>query len=274
MKKGVNAWIYPSGFTVDDVLEASKKIGYDGVELNFDKEMLKLDRKDRELIAEKADSLNIELPSICTGLFWEFNLASPEERIREKAVEVLKAMCGFASDVGARVVLAVPAVAVPELSYQETWQLSTKSILEAAPVAEDCDVTIGVENVWNKFLYSPLEFRSFIEEINHPRVKAYFDAGNIQFLGFPQQWVRHLGDLIVSVHVKGFHTPAPFKPEFVPLLQGSVQWREVVDALREVGYDGFLIVEVPPYPAHPTKSAADSKASLDIILGDKQYGIE
>ena len=263
MKRGVNAWIYPSDFAVDRILEVSSEIGYDGVELNLDDGALRFTRKQRKDIAEKAESLGLELPSLCSGLFWKLNLASPDRDIRNKGIDVLKKGCEFASDLGASVLLVVPAVAVPEITYQETWQLSKRSILEAVSTAKDCGVLLGVENVWNRFLCSPLEFRSFIEEIDHPNVKAYFDVGNIYLLGFPQQWVRHLSDLIACVHVKDFRISTR---EFKPLLQGDVPWPEVVKALKEIGYDGFLNVEVSPYPSHPTKSAVDSKASLDIIL--------
>jgi len=263
MKKGANAWIYPASFTVDDVLKASREIGYDGVELNLNEEMLKISSKERRSIAEKAQSISLELPSLCSGLFWKYNLASPDETIREKGTEILKIGCEFAADIGAGVVLVVPAVSVPEMPYQKTWELSKESVLEAVSTAADCGVDLGIENVWNRFLYSPLEFRSFIEEINHPNVKAYFDVGNVWFLGFPQEWIRHLKGLIACIHVKGFNRPTF---QFTPLLQGDIPWADVMKALREVGYDGFLNVEVPPYPGHPLKSAIDNKSSLDIIL--------
>jgi len=263
MKKGVNAWIYPSRFTVDEILEASAEIGFEGVELNLDEKILNLPKKKRKSIAEKAISLGLELPSLCTGLFWKFNLASPDENTRNMGVEILKKGCEFASDIGSKVLLVVPAVAVPEVSYQEMWSLSKESILKAVSTAEDYGVILGIENVWNRFLYSPLEFRKFIEEINHPYVKAYFDVGNIHFLGFPQQWIRHLSDLIVCIHVKGFLRSAM---QFRPLLEGDVPWPEVMKALREVGYNGFINVEVSPYPGHPLKAAMDSKAALDLIF--------
>jgi len=263
MKRGANAWIYPSSFTTDEVLKASREIGYDGVELNLDEGMLKLSRKERASLAETAESLGLELPSLCSGLFWRYNLASPDETVRRKGIEILKAGCEFAADIRAKVLLVVPAVAVPEMSYQKTWELSKKSILEAVSSAKDYGVDLGVENVWNRFLYSSVEFRRYIEEVNHPNVKAYFDVGNIWFLGFPQEWIRHLAELIVCVHVKDFHRQTL---QFKPLLQGDVPWPEVMKALREVGYDGFLNVEVSPYPSHPSKSAADNKTSLDIIL--------
>ena len=263
MKKGVNAWIYPSGFSVDKILEASAKIGFEGVELNLTEESLKFSKKKKKAIMEKAASLGLELPSLCTGLFWKFNLASPDENIREKGIEIIRKGCEFASEIGSKVFLVVPAVAIPEVSYQEMWNLSKESILKAAPTAEDYGIILGIENVWNRFLYSPLEFREFIEEINHPHVKAYFDVGNIHFLGFPQQWIRHLSDLIVCVHVKDFLRP---ERQFKPLLEGDIPWPEVMKALREVGYNNFINVEVPPYPGHPLKAAIDSKSALDLIL--------
>ncbi|RLI34948.1 sugar phosphate isomerase/epimerase, partial [Candidatus Bathyarchaeota archaeon] len=237
-----------------------------GVELNLDEELLKLNREGRRDIASKAESLGLELPSLCTGLFWKYNLASPDESVRRRGIEILKTACQFASDIGAKVVLVVPAVAVPDLSYQETWELSRRSITEAIPAAEEHDVYLGIENVWNKFLYSPLEFRRFIEEFNHPNVRAYFDVGNTQFLGFPHQWIRHLSNLIVSVHVKDFRAIGWSSIRFGPLLTGDVQWPLVMKALREVGYDGYLTVEVSPYPGDPVKSAIDNKTALDIIF--------
>jgi hexulose-6-phosphate isomerase len=263
LKKGANAWIYPADFSIERTLKVSSEIGYDGVELNLDEKMLELSKRERKTVAERADSLGLKLPSLCSPLFWKYNLADPDKNVRKRGIEVVKEGCEFASDIGASVFLVVPAVAVQGMPYEETWKIAKKSISEAAPIAEDCGVLIGIENVWNRFLYSPLEFRRFIEEINHPNVKAYFDVGNIHFLSFPQQWIRHLSDLIVCIHVKDFQRSTL---QFEPLLQGDVPWTEVMKALRDIGYDGFLNVEVSPYPAHPTKSAMDNKTALDIIL--------
>jgi len=263
MKKGVNAWIYPSNFKVEEILRFSSEIGYDGVELNLDEKTLKMSKSLRKEIAEKAKSFNLELPSLCTGLFWKYNLASPDEHLRRRGIELIKQGCEFASDIGASIFLVVPAVASPELSYQKIWELSKRSIIEAAKSAEDHGIIIGIENVWNRFLYSPLEFKRFIEEINHPNVKVYFDVGNVFILGFPEQWIKYLADLIVCIHVKDFSTS---RMQFKPLFEGDIQWRNVIEALRNIGYNGFLNVEIGPYPGHPLKAAMDSKIALDIML--------
>ncbi|MBS7634336.1 sugar phosphate isomerase/epimerase [Candidatus Bathyarchaeota archaeon] len=263
MKRGVNAWIYPSSFKFENVLQISRNIGFDGVELNLDEEMLKIDKRGRGEIADLAKSLGLELPSLCTGLFWKYNLASPDANIRRKGIELIKQGCGFAADINASIFLVVPGVATPEISYQDVWKLSKESILEAAKMAEEYGVIIGVENVWNRFLYSPLEFRSFIEEIGHPNVKVYFDVGNAFFLGHPEHWIKHLADQIVCVHIKDFQMSTM---QFKPLFQGDISWSRVMKALSEVGYRGFLNVELGPYLGHPLKAAMDSKTALDIML--------
>ncbi|MCD6470380.1 sugar phosphate isomerase/epimerase [Candidatus Bathyarchaeota archaeon] len=263
MKKGVNAWIYPSKFKIEDILRFSSEIGYDGVELNLDERMLKMSKGEIGEIAEIAKSFNLELPSLCTSLFWKYNLASPDEHVRKRGVKLIKQGCEIASNIGASVFLVVPAVAVPEVSYHDTWEISKRSIIEAVKSAEDYGIIIGIENVWNKFLYSPIEFKRFIEEIDHPNVKVYFDVGNAFFLGFPEQWIKYLADLIVCVHVKDFQMS---KMQFKPLFEGDIQWKNIMRALREIGYKGFLNVEIGPYPGHPLKAAMDSKAALDIML--------
>lgn len=263
MKRGVNAWIYPPNFKISDILQNSKSIGYDGVELNLDEEMLKMSRSERAMVKEAAESLSLELPSLSTALFWKYNLASPDPHVRRKGVEIIRLGCEFASDIGASVFLVVPAVATADVSYLDMWELSKRSIIEAAKVAEDYGVYIGIENVWNKFLYSPLEFRKFIEEINLPNVRVYFDVGNAFFLGFPEQWIKYLADLIVCVHVKDFQTSTM---QFKPLFEGNIPWQNIIRTLREIGYEGFLNVEINPYPGHPLKAAIDSKLALDIML--------
>ena len=266
MKKGVNAWIYPSDFKPERVLEASAQIGFEGVELNLDENILKMPKAERKAIAQKAASLNLKLPSLCSGLFWKYNLASPDAKTRAKGTEIIKESCEFAADVGAKVLLVVPAVATAEVTYQQMWEWSRQSIEKAVPAAATYDVTLGIENVWNRFLYSPLDFVRFVKEFDSPCVRAYFDVGNMHFLGFSEQWVRYLEGMLACVHVKDFHRPTI---QFKPLFEGDVPWKEVVKALRETKYDGFLNVELSPYPSHPLKAAMDSKTALDIILSMK-----
>ncbi|MEM3693584.1 MAG: sugar phosphate isomerase/epimerase family protein [Candidatus Bathyarchaeia archaeon] len=266
MKRGVNAWIFPRDFSLDQIFEASASIGYEGVELNLDEEKLdpwKAPKAERKEIVEKAESLGIDLPSLCTGLFWKYNLAGTDEALRRRGIELMAKGCEFASDLGAKVLLVVPAIATPEVSYKSMWNRSKEAILQGASKAEEFGIYLGIENVWNRFLYSPLEFRAFLEELNHDYVKAYFDVGNALFLGFPQHWIEILSDYITCIHVKDFNMKLR---QFKPLLQGDVPWKAVIEALRKINYGFFLNVELGPLPEDPLKSASESKAALDKIL--------
>ena len=126
-------------------------------------------------------------------------------------------------------------------------------VQELVPTAEKLQVGIAIENVWNKFLLSPLEMRDFIDQCESEYVGAYFDIGNIILYGYPEQWIRILGKRIRMVHAKDFRASAGNFDGFVMLLEGNVNWPEVMAALREVGYDKAIIGEFGPYP-HSTEA--------------------
>jgi hexulose-6-phosphate isomerase len=111
-------------------------------------------------------------------------------------------------------------------------------------MAEDLKVVIAVEEVWNKFLLSPLEFARYVDEFKSPWVKAYFDVGNVVLYGYPQDWIRTLGKRIVKLHLKDFKFEKRVA-QFVPLREGEVDWKEIYKALGEIGFKGSATVELP-----------------------------
>src|SRR5659263_668632 len=87
---------------------------------------------------------------------------------------------------------------------------------------------IGLENVWNKFLLSPIEMRDFIDKIDSSYVGAYLDVGNVINTGYPEQWIRILGKRIKKVHFKDFRKSVGTLSGFVDLLAGDVDYPEVM----------------------------------------------
>ena len=151
---------------------------------------------------------------------------------------------------GADTVLLVPAVVNPETRYAEAYERSQRQIRKLIPLAEELKIMIGIEEVWNKFLLSPLEFARYVDEFQTPWIRAYFDVGNVGIYGYPQDWIRTLGKRIVKLHIKDFSfktDPATRKrvSEFAPLLEGEIDWRAVHAALAEIGYRGSATVELP-----------------------------
>jgi hexulose-6-phosphate isomerase len=128
-----------------------------------------------------------------------------------------------------------------EGTYQEVWNNLRDALIDIAPFAEEMGAAIGVENVWNKFLLSPLEARLFVDEIASEWVGIYLDTANMMAYGHPEHWIRELGDRIKKVHFKDFLRR---EHRFVSLRDGDTNWAVVMAELRAIGYDSTLIHEV------------------------------
>jgi hexulose-6-phosphate isomerase len=201
-------------------------------------------------------------------------LASPAESDRTRAINALERMLQISSWFGASTLLTIPGAVdvffmpdAPVSSYGDVWERSVEGLERVLPLAADLEVNIGIENVWNKFLLSPLEMRQFIDQFDSPWVGSYFDVGNVMAFGYPDQWIHILGHRIKAVHMKDFRRAVGTAEGFVDLCEGDVPWAAVMSALREVGYAGPLTAElIPHYPSHPALRCANASRALDVIL--------
>jgi len=254
MKKGLNLWSvdWPSilkEISNRNVARRIREIGYDGVELVFDDrdfDPTKISEDKIRKTSEDFKSEHLETPSVATGVFWKYNLGSEDERVRRKGIEYGKAGVRMASIVEASSLLVVPGVASPEIPYDKLYENAVKSVRELAEFAEDYGVTIAVENVWNKFLYSPIEFRRFIMDTGMSNVKVYLDVANLLAISHPENWIQILGSIISNVHMKDFDLNIGNINGFRNLLKGSVNWKSIIRMLKNAGYEGYLTVECPP----------------------------
>ena len=138
-----------------------------------------------------------------------------------------------------------------------------RSLAKLAPYAQAAGVCMGVENVWNKFLLSPLEMRRFLEEIHSDYVGAYFDVGNIIYIGYPDQWIEILGGLIRRLHFCDCRADGCGMSMFVDLFEGDVDFEAVMAAAKRIGYDKWATVEfLPNYRRFPYQSIANARQSM------------
>ncbi len=269
MRKAMNIWGFPADLKLDEVLRVTKDAGFDGIELAISEDgMLSLDTPEKTIkgYRNSIESHGLDAPSLASGLGWRYPLSSPDRVVHEKGVACVERSLEVAAILGAKTILVVPGVVTEEVGYRQAYDRSQESIRRLAAKAEDLGVSIGVENVWNKFLLSPLEFRRYLEEIGSDYVKAYFDAGNVLISGYPQDWIQILGDYLSCVHVKDFSTKIGNITGFTYLLQGDVNWAAVMKALRSVNYDGYLVAELGAFKLFPTKMIYDTASSLAKIM--------
>jgi L-ribulose-5-phosphate 3-epimerase len=238
IRKAVEFSMLPGKIPVLDRFQMARDAGFEAIECPT---MPDAAAAEEVLAASRKTQLPIH--SVMNSEHWRSPLSSADPAVVEKSMEGMRTSLRNAKLWGADTVLLVPAVVNPETSYAQAWERSQRQIRQLIPLAEEAKVIIGIEEVWNKFLLSPLEFARYVDEFNSPWIRAYFDIGNVAIQAYPQDWIRTLGKRIVKVHVKDFSFKKRLA-EFTPLLEGEIDWRAVHAALADIGYQGTATVEL------------------------------
>lgn len=250
MKKSISVWAFPEDWSLEKIFTAARKAGFAGVEVALAESgeiHLNATRDDIECIRTLAKKAGIELFSVATGLFWRYSLTSNNPDEREKAILIAKKQLDIAAWLECESVLMIPGMVTEAVSYDRAYKQAFDVISELEKYARERNVVIGLENVWNRFLLSPLEFKGFIDAINSPFVQVYFDVGNVVKEGYPEQWIEVLGKRITKVHFKDYKRDVGTMAGFCDILTGDVDYPAVMASLRAAGYDGWLTAEVMPY---------------------------
>jgi L-ribulose-5-phosphate 3-epimerase len=240
-KKSILINMLPKELPYLERFQLAVEAGFPGIEMQT-----VTDAKEAEAIRDAAKTAKLHIHSVMNAEHWRSPLSSADPEIVSKSVAGMEVSLRNAKLWGADTVLLVPAVVNPQTSYQDAWTRSQKVIRERIlPLAAELKIVVAVEEVWNKFLLSPLEFARYVDELDSPWLKAYFDVGNVVFYGYPQDWIRALGKRIVKVHIKDFQLDRPGgKFAWKNLGEGDVDWIEVRKALGEIGYDGYVTTEI------------------------------
>jgi len=238
IKKGLVFDMLPEKLSYGDRFKLARDVGFEVVQVPTEPDAGKA-----EEIKKAADTAGIRIDSVMNMDHWKYPLSSSDRSAVEKSLAGMRTSLHNAKLWGADVVLLVPAVVDAKTSYHDAWARSQKEIRSLIPLAEELKVVIGIEEVWNKFLLSPLEMAKYIDEFQSPRIKAWFDVGNVVLYGYPQDWIHTLGKRIVKVHLKDFKRKEDGYA-WVNLGDGDVDWGAVRQAFAAVGYSGSVITEL------------------------------
>jgi hexulose-6-phosphate isomerase len=281
MKKSISIWSFYGSWSLEEKIQLARDAGFSGFEIDLSESgpvALSSTPTDLSAVRKVADRVGVELSGLATGLYWAANPASGDPAIRAKARTILERQIAIAVGLGVDAVLVIPgSVGVDFIAgcevvpYDAVWERATAFIREALPAAERARVRLCVENVWNKFLLSPIEMRQFVAQFGSEWVGSYFDVGNALAAGYPEHWIPILGSAVRRVHVKDYRRAVGTADGFVELLSGDVNWPGVMSALRDVGYDGWLTAEmIPPVPFYKYKPEVlihNTSRAMDALLG-------
>jgi len=238
IKKGLVFDMLPPSLSYSDRFKMARDAGFDVVQAPTTP-----DERAAEEIKNAAAAANIRIDSVMNMDHWQYPLSSDDPEVVAKSLAGMRTSLHNAKLWGSAAVLLVPAVVNPATSYRDAWTRSQKEIRKLIPLAEELKIIIALEEVWNKFLLSPLEMATYIAEFQSPWIKAWFDVGNVLLYGYPQDWIRTLGKDIVNVHLKDFKRKEDGYA-WVNLGDGDVDWPAVRQAFAEIGYSGSAIAEL------------------------------
>jgi L-ribulose-5-phosphate 3-epimerase len=232
----------PADLSYAERFALARASGFDAVEMQT-----VADRDTAREIAGAATQAGLRIHSVMNADHWRYPLSSGDRTVVDRSVAGMVTSLHNAALWGADAVLLVPAVVDAATSYGDAWRRSQQVIRERLlPVAAELHVIVAIEEVWNKFLLSPLEFARYVDELDSPWVKAYFDVGNVVFYGYPQDWIRVLGPRIAKVHLKDFQLDRPNgRFAWKNLGDGDIDWPAVRRAFEDIGYRGAFTTELP-----------------------------
>lgn len=239
LKKGVLLSMLPERLNYSDRFKMARDVGFEVVQAPTT-----TDERIAQEIKGAADAANMRIDSVMNVDHWKYPLSSSDPAVVERSLAGMRTSLRNAKLWGSDAVLLVPAVVNPQTSYRDAWTRSQKEMRNLLPLAEELKIVIAIEEVWNKFLLSPLEMNTYIEEFRSPWVKAWFDVGNVLLYGYPQDWIRTLGKNIVKVHLKDFKRKQDGYA-WVNLGDGDADWAAVRAAFSAIGYSGSVITELP-----------------------------
>ena len=239
IQKALYAGMLPRNLSYADRFKLVRDTGFEAVECDTAPE-----QKVADEIKKAAEAAGIRIHGVMNQAHWKSPLSSSDPKVVAESMKGMETSLRNAKFWGADTVLLVPAVVNAETGYQDAMERSQRNIRRLLPLARELNVIIGLENVWNKFLLSPVEFAAYVDSFKSPYVRAYFDVGNIGLYGYPQDWIRTLGKRIIKLHLKDFSFRKNVAA-FVALREGDINWPAVYKSLAEIGFSGTATCELP-----------------------------
>lgn len=240
MKFGMNLllWSGDPDESLLPVIESLKEMGFDGVEIP----LFNLDVDKWGKYGEKLKDLGLACTAVTVRNEGD-NPISPDANIRAEGVRLTKQTLDCCQALGAETLVGPYHSAIGIFSGNgptaDEWKWGVDSMRQVAEYAGEVNVMLGVEAL-NRFetylLNTHADSARFAREVNHPNCKVMYDTfhSNIEEKDIAQA-IRDCSDVLHHVHISENDRSTPG--------QGHIHWDANFDALKEVGYDGWMVIE-------------------------------
>ena len=241
------------------------KLGFDILEVNSGTVATMSSAARREL-RDVADGEGIDL-SYCIGLTADYDVASADHATRERGIGYLKQMAGAIGEMGggrlSGIIYGAWPASLPEgeTDKQPYFDRSVESMRVAAPAAEENGVLFNVEVV-NRFeqylLNCAEEAVEYVNAVDSEAVKVLLDTFHMNIEEDTVAGaVRTVDGLLGHLHIGENNRKPPGN--------GHIPWDELGDALDEIDYDGYIVME--PFLMPGGEVGRDIKVFRDLSVG-------
>ncbi len=255
--------------TFESTCEDIRRVGYTGIEIapyTLAADPQKLSEGEIERFGRSAAEAGLEV----VGLHWllakpdGFCLTSPDAELRERTVSFLCHLVNVCRGLGGSImVFGSPKqrVVQPDQKYSDAFDWAAEGLRTVSEEAAKAGVTIAVEPlspVECNFLTSAAKACKLIEAVDHPACRLHLDVKAMSSEDQPiEQIITEHKDQFAHFHVNdpNLGGPGSGDVDFVPILR----------AIQEVGYEGFLSVEVFDYSLGAETIARQSIEYLEKI---------
>ncbi len=278
MQKSIGDNIFPKEMSLENGLALLKRAGFDGVELWLgERDWFKMGVNDSGLrtLERQISDAGLKVSDVANSLDWDENVSSRDPAKRQAAFRHIERQIEAAQIFGCDAILIVAGLVTSEAPYNEVYNRSVESLKKLGETAAKAKVKIGVENCCSeqKFLLSPREFNTFLNDVNNPWVGIHLDVGNIHDTGFAEQWIEVLGPRITRVHLKDVmkhRGRCGDQSVYTNIFLGDNDWRAIHDSLAKVHYDGWLIAEMEArYRYAADQQIYDTSAAMSRLISGK-----
>lgn len=250
MKLSFNSWVYGSfpawlpSYPLEEVIKRLSAIGYDGIEIGAASPHAwpgYTDKDRRREIKRLLDEQGIEVSSICPALGGGpgLNPTSPIESERKASVDYYKECVDLAADLGSKIVIWVGGWMVYGVSKDQAWEWGRKALIECTKYADDKRILMVVEptSADSDVIETVDDAIKLMKETELANVKVMFDTFHAIYRNeVMADYVRKMGKDLAHIHISDANR--------LPPGQGGKDFRPLLKALKEVGFDGFLTQEV------------------------------
>lgn len=232
---------------IENSFRRLKKYGYDGIEF-----AAKPDTLDAEEMTALMKKYDMKCTSLCGIFSEERDLSASDDAIAQKAVRYLTDSADWAAMVGAPYIIVVPSpvgrtAPPPDVTCRQAWDNAVKNVRTAADYAQKKGVRLVIEaiNRYETYLVNTIpKAYQFVQEVNHPAVGVMADLFHMSLEeNHMGRSLRLIAPFLWHVHIADNTREAAG--------MGTTDFKEILEVLREIGYQGALTMEFMPRVANP-----------------------